>query len=105
MNTRTALHYLRLSLAGAAVVTAAAVTCLSWQPVDVERATTAAAPSRASVLIARHDCWTGAAPDPKLIPGHAVVTLPGSRTAYVGSAVGFHIWLDGKPGTLHAFCR
>lgn len=103
MTPRTALHYLRLSLVGAAVITAAAVTCLSWQPVDVERAT--AEPSRASVLIARHDCWTGAAPEPNLIPGHAVVTLPGSPTAYVDSAVGFHIWLDGKPGTLHAFCR
>ena len=102
MSTRTALRSLRLSLSGAAVVTAAAVTCLSWQPVNVERATES---SRASVLIARHDCWTGAAPEPDLIPGHAVVTLPGSRTAYVDSAVGFHIWLDGKPGTLHAFCR
>src|SRR5262245_32018193 len=53
----------------------------------------------------RHHCWTGAAPEPDVIPGHAVVTLPGHRPQLVDADVGFGIWLDGDPGTLHAFCR
>lgn len=62
------------------------------------------APSRVERLVTSHDCWTGTAPDPAVIPEHAVVTLPGERSAYVSSEIGFDIWLHGKPGLLHAFC-
>lgn len=52
------------------------------------------------------DCWTGQAPADNPIPTYAVVTREGAaRAAYVPAQVGFEIWLDGKPGTLHGFCR
>lgn len=58
-------------------------------------------------LVSRHDCWSGAAPkDMKdKLPEHAVVTLPGRRTAYLSSDVGFAVWSGDRPGRLHAFCR
>ncbi len=56
-------------------------------------------------LIKRHHCWTSSdRHDPNQIPGHAVVTLPDRAQHYVDAKVGFAIWLDGKPGELHAFC-
>ena len=54
-------------------------------------------------LVADHACWSGAAPA-GAVPGHAVVTLPGRRPALVPADLGFAIWLDGRPGVLHAFC-
>lgn len=58
-------------------------------------------------LVTGHDCWTDEAPA-GAVPGHAVVTLPGTdhraRPHVVPADVGFGIWLDGDPGTLHAFC-
>jgi len=69
--------------------------------------------ARVGLLIERHDCWTGEAPDPDIIPGHAIVTLPRQIAQRVSSDVGFGIWLgpDGKSGTgderagdLWAFC-
>lgn len=63
-------------------------------------------------LVERHECWTGAAPA-DVIPGHAVVTLPGTEPQLVSSDVGFALWLgpdaqpgtnDERPGQLHAFC-
>jgi hypothetical protein len=58
-------------------------------------------------LVGRHDCWSGAAPKDmrNKIPEHAVVTLPGRRTAYLSSDIGFAVWSGDRPGTLHAFCR
>lgn len=66
-------------------------------PSGVER------PSAAERLAAAHDCWTDDAPA-GVVPAHAVVTLPGDRPRVVPADVGFGIWLDGDPGTLHAFC-
>lgn len=60
-------------------------------------------PSRVELLIARHECWAGEAPS-DVIPGHAIVTLPGGRPRVMLSDVGFGIWLDHNPGTVHAFC-
>ncbi|MGZ5416288.1 MAG: hypothetical protein ACXWDI_03835 [Nocardioides sp.] len=58
-------------------------------------------------LVSRHACWSGAAPKGmrNKIPEHAVVTLPGRRTAYLSSDIGFAVWSGDRPGTLHAFCR
>ena len=56
-------------------------------------------------LVERYDCWTDDAPEPDVIPGHAIVTLPGGQPERVPSEVGFGIWQDGDPGTLHAFCK
>ena len=61
------------------------------------------APDRAALLVERHDCWTGAAPA-GTEPARAVVTLPGGRASVVGAGVGYRIWLDDRPGVLHAFC-
>ena len=55
------------------------------------------------MLIARNDCWTGDAPA-GADPTRAVVTLPGGEPRLVRAQVGFGMWLDGDPGTLHAFC-
>ncbi len=66
----------------------------------------AVAASRVARLVESHDCWSGPSPyGDTVIPGHAVVTRPGGSARYVSSKVGFAIWLDGAPGTLHAFCR
>ena len=59
---------------------------------------------RVSRLVEEHGCWTGEAPPDAPVPGHAVVTLPGQRPRLAHADVGFGIWLDGDPGTLHAFC-
>jgi hypothetical protein len=67
-------------------------------------AATPAAVLRVDELVADHGCWTGAAPDPTVIPGSAVVTLPGREPALVPADIGFEIWLEGRPGTVHAFC-
>jgi hypothetical protein len=58
-------------------------------------------------LVSRHGCWSGAAPKDMRneTPEHAVVTLPGRRTSYVSSEVGFAVWAGERRGTLHAFCR
>jgi hypothetical protein len=61
-------------------------------------------PSRVERLLDKHDCWTSKAPE-GVIPGHAIVTLPGDVARYTDADTGFGIWLDGNPGTLHAFCR
>lgn len=69
-------------------------------------------PTRVERLIERHDCWTETAPV-GVIPGHAVVTLPGKRARLMSAEIGFNIWLgpDGQAGSgdelagrLHAFC-
>lgn len=55
-----------------------------------------------------HDCWSGQAPADmrNKIPAHAVVELDARRgPQYVGSQIGFDIWLHGHPGTLYGFCR
>ena len=62
-----------------------------------------AQPSQAERLIERHGCWVGDAPA-DVIPGHAIVSLPGEGARRVASDVGFGIWLDGDPGKLWAFC-
>jgi hypothetical protein len=51
-----------------------------------------------------HGCWSDAAPAGAPDPQHAVVTLPGESPRVVPADVGFGIWLEGKPGTLHGFC-
>jgi hypothetical protein len=75
-----------------------------WAGVAQQDDAPAASPrDRVGELIAKRDCWTGRAPE-NTIPGHAIVTLPGTEPAMVKADVGFGIWLDGDPGTLHAFC-
>lgn len=110
MTTRIRSHA-RRALAGVRILTAVtAIGMAVLVTVDASaRDTVAWAPptlaeTTVSELITDHQCWTGAAPDPDVIPGHAVVTLPGAFPELVPSAVGFGIWLEGDPGTLHAFC-
>jgi hypothetical protein len=72
-----------------------------------------AEPSRAEVLIAKHDCWTGAAPADMegVVPGHVVMTLKNGKTVYHGSlgveAALQHVFDAPLPGikAVHAFCR
>lgn len=64
----------------------------------------AAPADRVARLLARHGCWTGPAPAGSPAPGHAVVTLPGARAELVAADVGFGIWLEHAPGTVHGFC-
>ena len=61
------------------------------------------APERTAVdvLLDRYDCDLPEG----TIPGHAVVTLPNQSASYMHADVGFAIWEDGAPGTLHAFCE
>ena len=105
-TVRTVL--LRNLLAAAAAVSAAWVVSATLVgglapatvvavPAGVER------PTPAERLVAAHDCWTDDAPA-GVVPGHAVVTLPGAHPRVVPADVGFGIRLDGDPGTLHAFC-
>lgn len=64
-------------------------------------------------LKSEHGCWTDEAPA-DVIPGHAVVSLPGDDGPRVArSDVGFAIWLgvdgeagtgDERPGVVYAFC-
>ncbi len=65
------------------------------------------ADQRVRRLVRAHACWSGDAPRwmRDRVPGHAVVTLPGRRAAYLDSAVGFAVWTGDRRGTLHAFCR
>ena len=76
--------------------------------VEVGVETGAAAPERATVLVARHDCWSGAAPSDVEVPGHVVTTWRG-RTRYSSHLVGpalAHVFETPVPGmTVHAFCR
>lgn len=73
--------------------------------------TAPAEPSRAEVLIKKHDCWTGEAPADVEIPGHVVLTLKNGKTVYEGSlgveAALQHIFDAPLPGIkeVHAFCR
>ena len=101
---------LRRSLLTTGAATAAFVSLLvGAQGLVIQDSTVTPAPvaddgsDRVTRLVDRHDCWTGAGPE-GVIPGHAVVTLPGERAALVPAEVGFGIWLDGDPGHLHAFC-
>jgi hypothetical protein len=60
--------------------------------------------SPAERKIEKFDCWTGKT-DQKTIPGHAIVSLPGDDSVKrVNSQIGFEIWLEGREGTLYAFC-
>jgi len=61
-------------------------------------------PSRAAAIMAEHDCWRSQGPE-GVIPGSAVVALPGRDAAWVSADVGFGIYLDGDPGVLYGFCR
>ncbi len=81
-----------LALPGAAVVTA-------------ERPPRPTVVDPVASLVRANACWYGQAPADAGIPGHAVVTLPGQEPRLVRSQVGFDIWLEGRPGRLHAFCR
>ena len=60
--------------------------------------------ARVSALVEEHGCWSDAAPVGAPEPQHAVVTLPGGKPRLVDASVGYAIWLEGRPGTLHGFC-
>lgn len=65
-------------------------------------------PSRAEVLIERHDCWTSDAPADMRgeLPGHAVVTV-GGRVRYTDSTAALeHVFHSEHPQmVVHGFCR
>lgn len=95
---------------GLSVVLGGAAAVLAGPLVVVPEARPAPAPAavvgsqRVAQLVRQHQCWTGAAPDPAVEPGHAVVTRADGKVRYVDARRGFAIWLEGSPGTLHAFC-
>jgi hypothetical protein len=77
---------------------------LSWVP---QRASYAPATDDLAVqrLMDEAGCWTSAtATDAHVMPGSALVTLPGGDPELVDPDIGFAIWLEGRPGVLHAFC-
>ena len=112
MPTRASAHHVLrrtalLSVRRAAVVTAGTVLAVSASPAHGVLDTSGAHAqhlTRAERIVARHDCWTGAAPA-GVEPTHAVVTMPGQVARRVRAEVGYGIWLDHDPGVLHAFCR
>jgi hypothetical protein len=79
---------------------------LAPQTIDIVGEGRTAAPRSAVVdtLVRDHHCWVGQAPPGTGVPSRAVVTLPGDDPRLAPSRVGFGIWLQGRPGTLHAFC-
>lgn len=92
----------------------AAVSLLPMTAVMVEpEAPVAPEPSRAEVLVEKHDCWTGEAPADMVgvVPGHVVLTLKNGKTVYHGSlgveAALQHVFEEPLPGikAVHAFCR
>lgn len=110
-QTLTRVLYVNLM---AACLAAAAVMVLSMQGDPTPSVTTVDPDSPAGVidrytagnveLAEGARCWTGEAPE-GVEPRHAVVSLPGKGAEVVPAKVGLAIWLDGAPGTLHAFCR
>ena len=51
-----------------------------------EAASRQVAADRVAVLVESHDCWTGPSPHgDEVIPGHAVVTLPGGAPRLPGA--------------------
>ena len=66
-------------------------------------------PDRATVLVERHDCWRGEAPDDVDMPGHVVWQHPDGRTVYsarlVGSALDTLFGDGDLAGRPIAFCR
>jgi hypothetical protein len=62
-------------------------------------------------VMAKHgdDCWTGAAPDPSIIPGHVVWQHPDGTTVYSRRLTGpalETLFGDGNlPGRAIAFCK
>jgi hypothetical protein len=48
------------------------------------------------------DCWRGGEGHPT--PSRSIVWTPKGGLRVAPSDVGYGIWLDGKPGTLFAFC-
>lgn len=55
-------------------------------------------------LFEQHECWTDDGAEHP-IPAGALVTKPGGEPRVYPADVGFRIWLEGRPGTLHAFCK
>ncbi|MDR7254745.1 hypothetical protein J2X46_003743 [Nocardioides sp. BE266] len=102
---------LNCAVAGAALV----ASSLLATPALVQAPAVSAAPgtadtraereaARVSALLEDHDCWSDAAPVGSPEPHHAVVTRPDQRPRLVDASVGYAIWLEGRPGTLHGFC-
>lgn len=67
---------------------------------------------RVGLLLKRHGCWSSSPPVEQVgvVPGHAVVTWPGERSASYGSgravsaALG-HVFDEERPGlVVHGFC-
>ena len=70
-----------------------------------------ASPSRADRLVAKHGCWTDAAPPDMAgkLPGHVVASTREGRTVYSAALVGPALdQIFGKHDrglVVHAFCR
>lgn len=120
--TNTATRSLRSTLLRALLIPVAFVTPVAASVVlvdvvgistvvEVEPADPAdLGPTRVERLLAANECDLPAG----VIPGHAVVTLPGQASRVVAGDVGFDVWLgpdeiagtgDERPGVIHGFCK
>lgn len=88
-----------VSACGIVALQSPGATLVSQQPAEMSDR-----PSRVEQLVESHHCWTGAGPE-GVEPTKAVVTLPGQKAQVRSADLGFKIWLEGKPGVVHAFCR
>jgi hypothetical protein len=99
---------------GVAGITGHLPTPVDHSRLDVSPAITTTTPveDAAADLIAAHGCKVEGYGS-KVIPGHAVVTLPGQDPRYMGSGRAFRIVFgddgvmgtgDEAPGRVHAFC-
>jgi hypothetical protein len=100
---------------GVAGITGHLPTPVDHSRLDVSPAITEHTPARdaAADLIAAHGCKVEGYGQ-RLIPGHAVVTLPGGMPGYVSSDLAFGIVFgadgqmgsgDETPGTVQAWCK
>lgn len=103
--------YIAWGLVQTFVTTGAFALALSTNPDTsaqvIDTPYTEAQESRVDRLFREAHCWTGdQAPKTKdpMGPAHALVTR-NNKTKVVDASIGYAIWLEGAPGTLHGFCR
>lgn len=70
-----------------------------------QTATAARLAERTEALAERNHCWTESTAPQDVVPSKALVTLGEGGPHVVKADIGYDIWLEGRPGTLHAFCR
>lgn len=109
---RTARYYVRKVVLTPIIMCASlyvGITYLSPAPIMAtpESPSVVEKPSPIAGMMEKNGCYTGDAPARvgEFGPSKALVTLPGKKPRIYPADVGYSIWLEGAPGTLHAFCE